>query len=127
MKKIKLLIVSGFLLAGSFTYGQDLAKTPQDRAQEQTSMYTEKYNLTEDQKLKAYEINLGVERKNEAIQSDVNMSAETKQQALQGNLDAREQMIQSILTEEQKKLDQKKRKNYKIEKAQVQPNVIKFD
>lgn len=120
-------MVTGFLLAGSFSFGQDLAKTPQVRAQEQTSMYTEKYNLTEEQKQKAYEINFGIEQKNEAIQSDANMSAETKQQALQGNLEAREQMIQSILTEEQKKMENQDKKVIELKNVNQKSRRIKFD
>ena len=78
-------------------------KTLEERATAQTEKMSEKLLLSAEQKSQAYDINLAIDQKNEAIRSDKNMSEETKKASLKGNNDARTDMIKAILNPEQLK------------------------
>ncbi len=78
-------------------------KTPEERATAQTEKLSEKLLLSPDQKTQAYDINLAIDQKNEAVRADKNMSEETRKASIQGNNDARKEMIKAILNPEQLK------------------------
>lgn len=78
-------------------------KTPEERATAQTEKLSEKLLLSPDQKIQAYDINLAIDQKNEAVRADKNMSEETRKASIQGNNDARKEMIKAILNPEQLK------------------------
>lgn len=76
-------------------------KTPEERATAQTERMSEKLLLSPDQKAQVYDINLAIDRKNEAVRTDKNMSEETRKASVEGNNQARKDMIKAILNPEQ--------------------------
>jgi Spy/CpxP family protein refolding chaperone len=117
MKMLNAVLVGAALIIGAATAtAQDQAKskkTPIERAEMHTNKMAKELNLTEEQKAKVLELNIGIAQKNEAIRNDVNMTPALKKESLKGNQDARDVHMKSILTEEQYKL-------YLAKKAEMQ-------
>ena len=124
MRSMKLIL--GMLLV---TAGLNTAVSPettaQERAQKQTESMTTNLELTEDQIPKVYEINLGVNLKNEAIRNNAEMSEESKKEAIKGNNDGRKAMLKNVLTEEQfAKYEQKEQMQIKRQEMKRVPKTI---
>jgi protein CpxP len=75
-------------------------KTPEERAKFQTENMKKELSLTNDQYDKAYQINLGIVQKNQALQ-DQKMTAEERRNAVKSNNEARMSMLKEVLTAEQ--------------------------
>jgi hypothetical protein len=94
MRSMKLILGMLLVTAGLNTaVAQET--TAQERAQKQTESMTTNLELTEDQIPKVYEINLGVNLKNEAIRNNAEMSEESKKEAIKGNNDGRKAMLKN--------------------------------
>lgn len=105
MKILKVLLI-GILFLGistSVSAQEKLKKTPQERATAHTDHMTKSLVLSNEQRAKVAELNLGIAQKNEAVRSNTVMTKEQKQEALKGNLEGRKQQLQLILTPEQMK------------------------
>lgn len=117
MKMLNAVLIGAALFIGATTAtAQDQAKvkkTPIERAEMHTNKLTKELNLTEAQRAKVLELNIGIAQKNDAIRNDVNMTPAVKKESLKGNQVARDIHMKSILTEEQYKL-------YEVKKAEVQ-------
>lgn len=100
MRSMK-LILGMLLVTAGINAAVAQETTAQERAQKQTESMTTNLELTEDQIPKVYEINLGVNLKNEAIRNNAEMSEESKKEAITGNNDGRKAMLKNVLTEEQ--------------------------
>ncbi|MFA7274166.1 MAG: hypothetical protein WC044_09865 [Crocinitomicaceae bacterium] len=136
MKAVKLgtMVVATLLMANSFAQQTEKATnksnvkkeanskqklTPEERAKIQTERLDKQIGLTADQKNKIYETNLAINNKNEAVQKHPTWTPEIKNEALQGNNAGREELINSYLTEEQRKkyAEIKARKAAEVEMA----------
>jgi len=104
MKKMVILFI-GVLISGS-TIAQ-AAKSATERAKNQTEKISQEANLTNEQKSKVYEINLGINQKNDALKTSTFSEEEQKKIQIQNN-EVRKQMISELLTPEQKDLMKKK-------------------
>ena len=107
MKSLKLTLAAlTFTLFANVSIaqqGENDKKTPEERATAQTDKMSEKLLFSPEQKSQVYDINLAIDRKNEAVRSDKNMSEETRKASIQGNNEARKDMIKAILNPEQLK------------------------
>jgi protein CpxP len=107
MKNLKITFAALTLtLFANLSIAQDQngeKKTPEQRATAQTEKMSEKLLLSPEQKVQVYDINLAIDKKNEAVRNDKNMSEETRKASIQGNNDARKDMIKAILNPEQLK------------------------
>lgn len=107
MKSLKITFAALTLtLFANLSIAQDQngeKKTPEQRATAQTEKMSEKLLLSPEQKVQVYDINLAIDKKNEAVRNDKNMSEETRKASIQGNNDARIDMIKAILNPEQLK------------------------
>jgi Spy/CpxP family protein refolding chaperone len=103
MKMLNVLLVGLAMLAGTTVVSaQETAKkTPQQRADQHTERMTKTLGLTDEQRAKVAELNLGVAQKNEVVRNDANMTKEQKQAALKGNHQGRKDQLKNILTAEQ--------------------------
>ena len=104
MKKIVILFI-GVLISGS-TIAQ-AEKSATERAKNQTERISQEANLTNEQKSKVYEINLGINQKNDALKTSTLSEEEQKKIQIQNN-EVRRQMISALLTPEQKDIMKKK-------------------
>lgn len=104
MKKMVILFI-GVLISGS-TIAQ-AEKSATERAKNQTEKISQEANLTNEQKSKVYEINLGINQKNDALKTSTFSEEEQKKIQIQNN-EVRRQMISALLTPEQKDLMKKK-------------------
>jgi hypothetical protein len=104
MKKIVILFI-GVLISGS-TIAQ-AEKSATERAKNQTEKISQEANLTNEQKSKVYEINLGINQKNDALKTST-LSEEEQKKIQNQNNEVRKQMISALLTPEQKDLMKKK-------------------
>ena len=84
-----------------------------ERAEMHTNRLAKELNLTDAQKAKVLELNIGIAQKNDAIRNDANMTPAVKNESLKGNQDARDIHMKSILTEEQYKA-------YEVKKSELQ-------
>lgn len=107
MKNLKITFAALTLtLFANLSIAQDQngeKKTTEQRATAQTEKMSEKLLLSPEQKVQVYDINLAIDKKNEAVRNDKNMSEETRKASIQGNNDARKDMIKAILNPEQLK------------------------
>jgi hypothetical protein len=104
MKKIVILFI-GVLISGS-TIAQ-AEKSATERAKNQTERISQEANLTNEQKSKVYEINLGINQKNDALKTST-LSEEEQKKIQNQNNEVRRQMISALLTPEQKDIMKKK-------------------
>lgn len=77
------------------------SESAEKRAEKMTNELEAPLNLTGIQKQKLYEVNLGVEWKNDAIRNDASMSKEEKTKRIQSNLDQKRKVYEQILEPEQ--------------------------
>jgi len=104
MKSLKLTFIAltlTFLASSAMAQEMEEKKTPEERAKMQTERMTEKLLLNPDQKAKVYEINLQIDKKNQAVHQDKSMLAETKKATMDSNNQTRKEMIKAVLTPEQ--------------------------
>ncbi|MDP4797979.1 MAG: DUF4890 domain-containing protein, partial [Crocinitomicaceae bacterium] len=105
MKMLNAVLVGVGLIVGlSTASAQDQTKTkktPFERAQIHTTKMGNELSLSEEQKAKVLEINIGIAQKNDAIRNDPNMSQIDKKESLKSTQDSRDLQMKSILTEEQ--------------------------
>lgn len=117
MKMLNAVLVGVGLIVGlSTASAQDQTKTkktPFERAQIHTTKMGNELSLSEEQKAKVLEINIGIAQKNDAIRNDPNMSQIDKKESLKSTQDSRDLQMKSILTEEQYK-------TYLERKAEIQ-------
>lgn len=100
MKTLKITLAAlSFCLMANLSMAQ--TATAEEKAAKQTEKMSTELVLTPEQRAQVADINLNIERKNEAVRNDQSMSEETKKQSYQGNNDARIQMIKPLLTPEQ--------------------------
>lgn len=99
-------------------------KTAEERAKLQTEKMTTELSLTNDQKSKVYEINLGINQKNDGLKSS-GLNDEEKKKALQHNNEARKEMIKAVLSPEQQVIMEKKLAERKEIRHQVKKEVRK--
>lgn len=119
------LILGMLLVSAGLNSAFAQEATAQERAQKQTESMTTNLELTEDQIPKVYEINLGVNLKNEAIRNNAEMSEELKKEAIKGNNDGRKAMLKNVLTEEQfAKYEQKEQMQKKRQEMKRVPKTI---
>lgn len=104
MKKMVILFI-GVLISGS-TIAQ-AENSAAERAKNQTERISQEANLTNEQKSKVYEINLGINQKNEALKTST-LSEEEQKKIQNQNNEIRKQMISELLTPEQKDIMKKK-------------------
>jgi protein CpxP len=107
MKTLKLIFASLFISFGLNAQTGKISnsasvkeKNPEQIAKSQTEKMKTELNLTNDQYDKAYQINLGIVQKNNALQG-YQMTTEERKNAFKQNNQARIAMLKEILTEEQ--------------------------
>lgn len=100
MKQVKLILATAIFMFTANTLSAQ--SSIEQNATTQTEQMTTQLSLTPEQKTKIHEINLGIMKKNEAIQNDANASAELKTETVKQNNIARNNMILEILNTEQK-------------------------
>ncbi|MES2799463.1 MAG: hypothetical protein V4638_05570 [Bacteroidota bacterium] len=100
MKNIK-LILAAFLMTTTFAVSAQ-EQTVQQKATIQTEQMAVQLSLSEQQKTQIHEINLGVMQKNDAVKQDASMTPEVKVESLKQNDQARIDLINLVLTDEQK-------------------------
>jgi flagellar basal body-associated protein FliL len=85
MKMLNAVLVGAALILGAATAtAQDHAKskkTPIERAEMHTNKMAKELTLTEEQKAKVLELNIGIAQKNDAIRNDVNMTPALKKES----------------------------------------------
>jgi hypothetical protein len=121
MKKLTALFF-GVLISGSILAQTE--KSAADRAKVQTEKMSEELKLTEDQKSKIYEINLGINQKIDGLKTS-GLSEEEKKKAMHHNNEARKEMIKAILTKEQNEILEKKMAERKEMRQQIRKEVRK--
>jgi outer membrane PBP1 activator LpoA protein len=107
MKTLKLILAS---LVISFSvnaqavrdtkHETEKRRTPDERAKFQTEKMKNQLSLTNEQYEKAYQINLGIIQKNQALQEQ-KMTTEERRIAVKQNNEARMAMFKNVLTAEQ--------------------------
>lgn len=114
MKSI-ITALSIMLITASVT-AQQTESSPEQRAAVKTENMAKTLNLTEEQKSKVADLNLGIAQKNEAVKNNPNMTPEQKKEAYRGNEEGRKANLQLILTPEQyqKYLNQEANKEAKV-------------
>lgn len=96
-------------------------KTPEERAKAQTEKMKTELALTDDQVSKVYEINLGIDNKNEGLR-DAKMTEDERRYSIQRNNEARKAMLKEVLTPEQyTKMEQKLEERRPVKK--ISPRV----
>ena len=106
MKALKLILASLIISFGVNAQKANLKKmnrnekSPDQRAKIQTERMKTELNLTNDQYEKAYQINLGIIKKNRSLQ-DQKMTTDERNAAVKQNNAARKEMLKNILTSEQ--------------------------
>lgn len=100
MKNYK-LILAAILMSGTFAVSAQ-EQTIEQKATIQTEQMTTQLSLSEQQKTQIHEINLGVMQKNEAVKNNASLTAEQKVEQYKMNDQARTDLINQILTEDQK-------------------------
>lgn len=101
---MKSIFAGIFIVFASMTsFGQETEQkmTVEERAANQTERLSTELSLTEDQKAKIAEINLGIVTKNDAIRNNATMTEELKRESIKGNNDARRSQYSTVLTPEQ--------------------------
>ena len=125
MKTVKILLASLIISASAFS---QTTKTPEERAKHQTEKMKTELGLTADQEQKVYNINLGIDQKNEGVKTST-MTEEEKRKGLKYNNEARETMLKEVLTADQftkfqalkqEKIEMRKDKKAQINKANIQ-------
>ena len=104
MNNMKSIFAGIFIVFASMTsFGQETEQkmTVEERAANQTERLSTELSLTEDQKAKIAEINLGIVTKNDAIRNNATMTEELKRESIKGNNDARRSQYSTVLTPEQ--------------------------
>lgn len=89
--------------------------SPTEKAIRQTNKMKEELGLTDEQYQQVYELNVKVNMKIEAIHKDETLSDDQKRDYVKGNKMDRENVLNTILTEEQKQ----KREELKSEKKEA--------
>lgn len=131
MKALNVLLVGIGIFVGmtSVSAQEKQKKTAAERAELHTTRMTKVLELTDNQRAKVAELNLGVAMKNEAIRNDTTMTRVQKQEALKGNMEGRKTMLKTILTEEQFKkyeeneaamIERKKARKEEMKKKKVE-------
>jgi Spy/CpxP family protein refolding chaperone len=106
MKALKLILASLIISFGVNAQKANLKKmdrnekSPDQRAKIQTERMKTELNLTNEQYEKTYEINLGIIKKNRALQ-DQKMTTDERNAAVKQNNAARKEMLKNVLTSEQ--------------------------
>lgn len=114
---MKLGILALALLIGSASFGQEKTtkksepqreqrqtrtpKTAEERATNMTERMTKQLGLSDDQKSKIYEINLGIAQKNDGIRSNTALTKEDRRKQMQENHASRKAMYKEVLTPDQ--------------------------
>ena len=114
MKTVKILFTALIFSTGVNAQTKDPVqtetvqkKTPEERAKHQTEKMKYELNLTDEQVPRVYEINLGIDKKNEGLK-EMKMTQEERKKSINENNEARKAMLKEILTAEQfSKFDQK--------------------
>lgn len=103
MKMFKAVLLGMFLFVGMMSVNaQDKVKsTPAQRSEKHTTKMTKELGLSDDQKAKVQEINLGIAMKNDAVRNNEKMTAEQKKSAIEGNREARLSMLKGVLSADQ--------------------------
>lgn len=116
---LNVLLVGVSLIAGmaTATAQEQTKKTPEQRAEMHTTRMTKALELTEEQRSKVAELNLGVAMKNEAVRNSTTMTKEQKQEAVQGNHEGRKAQLKMILSEEQYKKFEEHDAQIQVKKA----------
>lgn len=99
MKNFK-LILAAFLMTSAFAVSAQ--ETLEQKATAQTDQMAVQLSLTEEQKAQIQQINLGVMQKNDALDKDASMNADVKVEQKKYNDQARIDLINNVLNEEQK-------------------------
>ncbi len=123
MKTIKILFAALIISTGVNAQTKDAAqtetvqkKTPEERAKFQTEKMTTELNLSDDQISRVYEINLGIDKKNEGLK-EVKMTEEDRKKSIAQNNEARKAMLKEVLTADQfTKLEQKQMEMKSVKK-----------
>jgi len=115
MKSIKIILASLLISASSFA---QTAKSPEQRATEQTEKMKSELGLTVDQAARVKEVNLGIVNKNDGVRNST-MTEAQKQESIKYNEEARDNMMKEILTSEQFE----KYKLFKSEKSGIKGTV----
>lgn len=106
MKALKLILASVLISFGVNAQKANVKKVekkeiaPEQRAKMQTEKMKSELNLSNEQYDKAYQINLGIVQKNQALQEQ-KMTTEERKNAIRMNHEARMSMLKSVLTAEQ--------------------------
>jgi hypothetical protein len=106
MKALKLILASLIISFGVNAQKANIKKmdgndkSPDQRAKIQTERMKTELNLTNEQYEKTYEINLGIIKKNRALQ-DQKMTTDERNAAVKQNNAARKEMLKNVLTSEQ--------------------------
>jgi hypothetical protein len=106
MKALKLILASVLISFGVNAQKSNVKKVekkeiaPEQRAKMQTEKMKSELNLSNEQYDKAYQINLGIVQKNQALQEQ-KMTTEERKNAIRMNHEARMSMLKNVLTAEQ--------------------------
>jgi hypothetical protein len=107
MKTLKLILASVLISFGANAQKANVEKVekkeiaPEQRAKTQTEKMKSELNLSNEQYDKAYQINLGIVQKNQALQEQKFETEEERRSAIRMNNEARMSMLKNVLTEEQ--------------------------
>ena len=106
MKALKLILASVLISFGVNAQKANVKKVdkkelaPEQKAKMQTEKMKSELNLSNEQYDQAYQINLGIVQKNQALQEQ-KMTTEERKNAVRMNHEARMSMLKSVLTAEQ--------------------------
>ena len=106
MKALKLILASVLISFGVNAQKSNVKKVekkeiaPEQRAKMQTEKMKSELNLSNEQYDKAYQINLGIVQKNQALQEQ-KMTTDERKNAIRMNHEARMSMLKNVLTAEQ--------------------------
>ncbi len=110
------ILMGLFFIAAITSVAEAQQKTPEQKAQYQTSEMTKSLNLTKDQSSKVNAVMLKYAEKIDAVRKNEGLEAEAKQDQIKNLRQERENTLQNVLTAEQFK-------NYKELKPQwIQKN-----
>ncbi len=107
MKELKLILASIIISFGVNAQNTEYKKVgkkelaPEQRAKIQTEKMKSELNLSNEQFDKAYQINLGIVQKNQALQTQEFKNEEERKNAIRMNHEARMSMLKDVLTAEQ--------------------------
>lgn len=106
---MRLGILALALLIGGAVFGQEKGhdhgqkgpKTAEERATQVTERLTKQLGLSDEQKAKIYEINVGIAQKNEAIRANNALTKEQRMAQIKENHAARKAMYKDVMNAEQ--------------------------